>query len=243
MKKLTLLLLIFTSIIACKKNKNDNPKPSKPSTTINNPVDTTDTTDTTDTSKPKLRFASTSVTLTSDGYDKSFELAVSGDNVKIVSVTSVSGNIDVSNDALHDGLNIKVTLPNKVYAGVDTISITISDDTDTISTYFIVNIGSESQIDTYNNLSKYFTQTFVSGFKIKEDGSMSGGSDADFYEISSENGPATYKILSNGNILVTAMTTQMEYSIQYLSSNKLGFTLIHTTNDSYNHAVGHQFMF
>jgi hypothetical protein len=156
------LALTFTTV-SCKK-PSDDPNPVNPINS-NNPVDTTTNngngngTDTTSNNGNinKPAFKKVLYEVKSNGISQSFNLDVDGDNINIISITGQSDNVTIN----HSRLNVTVNVPNKVYAGTETLSITISNNIDTVSANVRVNIGSSNQIETYNILSSYFNRSLT----------------------------------------------------------------------------------
>jgi hypothetical protein len=185
-------------------------------------------------------FSATSLKITSNGSAQTFALPVSdsdGNTVTITSITGASSNVAVT----YSGLNVTVTPNNSVFAGSEALTITVTDGTTPTTSSFTVNVGETAQINSYNALSSYFTQTLGGSFKIMTNGTITGGNDADFYESGSTS--ATYKIVSNGNIQVYVAGLTIEYSFTTPSSNNIEFTLVSTTNGSYSSAIGQTFLF
>jgi hypothetical protein len=94
---------------------------------------------------------------------------------------------------------------------------------------------------TQTLLSSFNTQTLTANFKIRTNGTISGGNDFDFYESSATS--ATYTVLDNGNIAMSVNGVTIEYSVEAPTSNTLQFTLVTTTNSSYSSYLGQTFLF
>ncbi len=221
-------LALTFSTTSCKKS-NEDPAPAPSNNGGNN-------------GNPNIApaFDAISATVVSDGSAKSFSLPVhdaDGNTITISSIAGASSNVTITKT----GLNVTVTPNTTVYAGVETLTITITDGTTPTTATFTVNVGSSDQTSSYSKLSPYFTQTLGGNFKIRPNGVISSDADGDFYESGATS--ASYKIISNGNILMSVNGVDMEYSIATPTANNLELTLVSTTNSSFNAAVGTAFLF
>lgn len=162
-------------------------------------------------------FNSTSSTVVSDGSAKTFTLPVSdadGNTVTITNVTGASSNVNVT----FSGTSVTVTPTISTYAGVEALTITISDATDNTTSNFTVNFGSSSQIGTYNILNNYLgtrsglvgSTTVNAGNFVTTGTQPSGG----FFNAAAAAGTYNYKILSGGNIVFTVGASTVEYTVQ-----------------------------
>ncbi len=180
-------------------------------------------------------FSSTSLKVISDGSAQTFPLPVSdlnGNTITITSITGASANVAVT----YSGLNVTVTPNNSIFAGAETLTITITDGTDATSSSFTVNVGETAQINTYNTLSPFFKSltgdlgniTLNKGSIVTTMTQSSGG----FFNSAASAGAYNYKILTSGNVEFTAGANKIEYTIS-VASNVLTFTRV-SNGDVYN---------
>lgn len=136
----------------------------------------------------------------------------------VVHITSITGTVNGSISNINN-TNFKYTPNNKVFAGIETLTVNISDGKGGTTTGNItLQVGSNEQITTYNNLLGFFDKTYVNGdpgnFRIGTNGTITSGQEFNFYNSSASS--ATYKIIDNGNIELYIGSLVIDYQIEIL---------------------------
>ncbi len=212
MKKLINLIasmFVMTILLSSCVKKSDDPKPDTPVS-----VDSTST----------LKFTATEATIiggSGDTVKVDLTPYVTGSNKDSITVKTVTGALNTQVQNIK-GRSFTVIPNNKVFAGTEKYTITISDGTKTSTSTFTINVGTVDQANTYALLAKYaFGKTLngdVGNFKLSTDGTLESSANDGFYKTASATG-GTYTILNNGYIRIRVSSAlSIDYSVTEFSS-------------------------
>lgn len=128
-----------------------------------------------------------------------------GDAVSLVSIEGATNGEFVING------NVVTYEPyHSIYAGTETITVTVTDGTTTSSSVVNVKVGNNAQELTYNKMASFIGLTLdgsVSNLVLSADGTATSNQSVDFYGIYSVRG--TFAINSSGNLVVTVGGQEM----------------------------------
>jgi hypothetical protein len=152
--------------------------------------------------------------------------------ITVTSATTTTNGVTVTNVS---GTSFDIVVPNTKYAGQITLSVTISDGTNSTTSNVTVKIGTTAQATTYGIMSSFLNRTLSpsnpSGLRFNSTGTVSTGvNNVNFWGGSCTNG--TWSINSDGTLTISNSCNNgtNTYTVT-LNSGYL--TLTNTVNTSY----------
>ena len=245
MKNILLIAIVFSLIIISCSKKSE----PTPSSSTNNPSNPSSP------SKP-LTFKDSVSNIQSGSLAQviciSSMISNKGtDTVKITSITGASSNITI---AILSDTTFSITPVNNIYAGVETLTINISDTkgvstarttSNTLTAILKVNVGTTQQISSYTLISPYLNRsltclvgnlsgglTLNTSTMLATTGNIQGS--GGFY--GSANNSASFILTTSGYLVLTTTNPEITYSIsqQTISgSNYLGLTNSNNSASAY----------
>jgi hypothetical protein len=237
MKNLLIMLITLLSLsltfTSCHK-KGDEPTPSSTTTNPSNPSNP---------SSPKPLTFKDSTTSVSSGsgvqiIDIMNMVSYKGtDTVKITSITGASSNVVIS---ILSDTTFSITPVNNIYAGVESLTINISDTkgvstarttSNTLTAILKVNVGTTQQITSYTLIAPYLNRslTGVSGGLTLTTSTMlatTGNIQPNSGFYGSPNNSSSFILTTSGYLVLTSTNPEITYSIQVAS----GYLVL--TNDN-----------